>query len=104
GIDGKTADLPIQADRAQAVGRRDLIVDDVVEFELAAGGVAQRHVGRGPLPLCSDCANLAGWRTKPAIPNYISSPNRPPQPSEFRSAVRALLVPGPRHWSRLACG
>ena len=51
------------------------------------GSWARPHLRRrasGPLPLCSDCANLAGWRSKPAIPNYISSPNRPPQPSEFR--------------------
>ena len=45
-IDGETAKLEIQADRANVEGRRDLIVDDVVDLKLAVVDVAQHQVGR----------------------------------------------------------
>ena len=38
-IDGKPAELPIQADRTQAGGRRDHVVGDVVDRELAGADV-----------------------------------------------------------------
>jgi hypothetical protein len=45
-IYGETAKLEIQADRANVEGRRDLIVDDVVDFKLAGVDVAQHQVER----------------------------------------------------------
>src|SRR5262245_13651234 len=48
---------------------------------------AQEHPAHGALHRAV-AASVQGFLAllKQAIPNYISSPNRPPQPSEFRSA------------------
>src|SRR5262249_22520692 len=45
-VDGKAAELKIQPDRPHVKRRCDLIVDDVVDLELAGIRVAQHHVGR----------------------------------------------------------
>ena len=54
-IDGETAKLEIQADRANVEGRRDLIFDDVVDLKLTGVDVAQHQVGRACCVQYSRC-------------------------------------------------
>src|SRR5262249_61016598 len=58
------AELPIQSDRTQAGGSRQLIVGDVVDLECAAVDVAQHEIG---------CACPVRWRYARELP---FQPNR----------------------------
>ena len=61
---------------------------------LVGASPGRRTAAQGPPTASRLSARVASpnTATRQAPPNYISSLNRPPQPSEFRSTVRALLV------------
>src|SRR5262249_32294342 len=61
---GNSSKLPIQTDRAQKGGARDLIVGNVIAENPAGGGVAHDHVG-----FAGDAAEIADAHDLPVQPD-----------------------------------
>src|SRR5262249_58282621 len=71
-IDSEAAELPIQADRTQQRGSRDLVIGDVVDPECAGVDVAQHEVGPASATDRSDASELQSSPTVPKNAALVS--------------------------------